>query len=268
MTLTGRMKPLLGTYVEVSIEHHDVSAELLESYFAIAFNKLAQVQTLLSVHDNSSELSRLNLALHSWLALSTISLRVLRLAHAMMKHSNGLFNPTMGYPLVQQGILPDLGYGDRLATGNLAALSFRPGQVKLNQAVVLCLDGIAKGYAVDLALAALKRAGVNHAFINAGGDIRAMGNCQVPIRLRYANQPLGLLHNAAIASSGARQQTHFRGRLMTASGAILPSGEQDYSVIAHRAWRADALTKVLAQQPTQVSLLNRLGGNVIMAKGA
>ncbi len=37
------------------------------------------------------------------------------------------------------------------------------------------LGGIAKGYALDEAITALKRVGIQHAMINAGGDIRMMG---------------------------------------------------------------------------------------------
>ncbi len=265
MILKRRMKPLLGTYIEVSILHGDLSSERLNALFDVAFDTLSDVERRLSVHKKDSELSRLNLTPETWLPLSTMTLRILRLASAMMRQSNGLFNPTLGYPLVESGLLPDHGYGERLKRGSIEALSFRPGEVRLNENVVICLDGIAKGYAVDLALAALKRAGVESAFINAGGDIRAMGECRVPITLRYSNQPAGLLYRAAIASSATRHESAFRGRIMTATGVIMPDSNKDWSVIARRAWRADALTKVAAQTPADSGLLHRLGGNLLHA---
>lgn len=40
----------------------------------------------------------------------------------------------------------------------------------------ITLDGIAKGYLVDQAATSLKRQGIHSALINAGGDIRAIGN--------------------------------------------------------------------------------------------
>jgi len=43
------------------------------------------------------------------------------------------------------------------------------------QGMGVTLDGIAKGYAIDCGMAALKRQGIQHALINAGGDIRTIG---------------------------------------------------------------------------------------------
>lgn len=44
-----------------------------------------------------------------------------------------------------------------------------------NRAVQLDFGGIAKGYAVDLAIAHLRSQGIENAVVNAGGDLRAMG---------------------------------------------------------------------------------------------
>ena len=40
----------------------------------------------------------------------------------------------------------------------------------------ITLDGIAKGYIVDRAVSLLESRGIKHALINAGGDIRALGD--------------------------------------------------------------------------------------------
>ena len=45
-----------------------------------------------------------------------------------------------------------------------------------NPEVQLDLGGFAKGYAVDLAIAELKKMGISNAIVNAGGDLRAIGN--------------------------------------------------------------------------------------------
>lgn len=45
-----------------------------------------------------------------------------------------------------------------------------------NSAVQLDFGGIAKGYAVDLAITRLRDLGISNAIVNAGGDLRAMGN--------------------------------------------------------------------------------------------
>ena len=52
-----------------------------------------------------------------------------------------------------------------------------PWQIRLaNSEVVLDLGGIAKGYAIDRAVAVLRDAGVVNALVNAGGDLRAIGH--------------------------------------------------------------------------------------------
>ncbi len=45
-----------------------------------------------------------------------------------------------------------------------------------NPVVQLDFGGIAKGYAVDLTIARLRDLGINNAIVNAGGDLRAIGN--------------------------------------------------------------------------------------------
>ena len=45
-----------------------------------------------------------------------------------------------------------------------------------NRYVQLDFGGIAKGYAVDLAIGRLRELGITNAIVNAGGDLRAMGH--------------------------------------------------------------------------------------------
>ncbi len=47
--------------------------------------------------------------------------------------------------------------------------------VTLPNGMRLGLGGIAKGYGVDRAMAVLMRRGIKHAFVNAGGDLKALG---------------------------------------------------------------------------------------------
>src|SRR3569833_2602721 len=71
----------------------------------------------------------------------------------------------------------------------------------------LDLGGIAKGFAVDVAILTLRAHGVRQAHVNAGGDMRAMGGKPIPVWLRDPDMPsrtvpVGMLHNAACATSG------------------------------------------------------------------
>jgi thiamine biosynthesis lipoprotein len=58
---------------------------------------------------------------------------------------------------------------DKIAIGDNEIYFTEPG-------VEITLGGIAKGYAVDEALAVIKQMGIKHALINAGGDMSALGS--------------------------------------------------------------------------------------------
>ncbi|MFC0118564.1 FAD:protein FMN transferase [Pseudoalteromonas xiamenensis] len=256
------MKPLLGTYVEISIEYSDETTPI-NDWFSQAFARIDALQQKLSIHSATSELNQINLNPNVWIPISRESRRLLQLAMILMHKSDGLFNPTLGANLLGHGIVDDLGFGKRAPFGSVHALSFSGDKVKLNEYVIVCLDGIAKGYALDLALKSLKRLGCENASINAGGDIKAIGTRRVPIQPKFASHPIGFLQNAAIATSGTYHSESHRSRLMDEKGVIMPAGNEQWSVLAFSAWRADALTKVAAQTQGDEHLLATLGGRLL-----
>jgi FAD:protein FMN transferase len=132
----------------------------------------------------------------------------------------------------------------------------------------LTLDGIAKGFAVDLAVAALRRHGAKAGWINAGGDLRAFGDLVLPVSRREADgrlTPLGGLRGGALASSGTglEESDRFPALLIGRGPGRLPRGV--HSVLARSAWRADALTKVAAAAPARdrAARVRALGGCLI-----
>jgi FAD:protein FMN transferase len=52
--------------------------------------------------------------------------------------------------------------------------------------------GVVKGYAIDLAVDALKKAGIRSACVNAGGDLRAFGETAFPAGIRDPRLPAAL----------------------------------------------------------------------------
>jgi FAD:protein FMN transferase len=146
---------------------------------------------------------------------------------------------------------------------------------RLLRPVRLTLDGIAKGYAVDLAVQCLRQHGVRQGWVNAGGDLRAFGEFTLPVHRRESDgslRSLGGLRQAALASSWVQPaQGHdpdFPALL------VGPADQQPrpgvFSVVARTAWRADALTKVAAAcpPPHRAALLQRLGGALIAPAAA
>ena len=103
--------------------------------------------------------------------------------------TGGRFNPAIGtliglwgfhtsdYPIL--GPPPTQDQIDALLVRNPSSLNIRIDGLQLfsdNPSVQLDFGGIAKGHAVDLAVARLVELGIDNAIVNAGGDLRAMGD--------------------------------------------------------------------------------------------
>jgi len=265
-----RQRPLLGTFVEIGAGAGEGSDVDLDAAVTDAFEAVRAVHGLLSFHDPNSDLSRLNGARGAETELHPISLRVLRLSRAMTLASCGLFNCTVGGALVRRGILPDHGDGPMLDAGEAEDIEISASGARLRRPVRVTLDGIAKGFAVDMAVRRLKRCGVQEGFVNAGGDLRAFGVLVLPVARRELDgclTSLGGLSGAALATSRAGSKPDERFPAWITAAGRAPSQPGVHSVMARAAWRADALTKVaaLAVEAERAATVERLGGRLVEA---
>lgn len=236
-----RMRALLGTYVEISAEHED--AGLLGATIDQAFAAVEQVHRLMSVHCPGSDLSRINrvawrrpVEVHPWTA------RTLRWAERLNAATGGLFDCAVGHELGRYGLVAGC-FFDTAESGSLGDLEVSAdNEVRLARRVALDLGGLAKGFAVDRAIARLRGSGVRQAVVNAGGDLRTIGTPQpIHVRLPAGGVRLaGVLSNGAIATSGTQAVVDVGGRRPLA-------GEALYSVVAPSCVVADGLTKAVAQ---------------------
>ena len=81
--------------------------------------------------------------------------------------------------------------GSASESGNGQSLELLPhNQIYFTQPMLLDLGGIAKGFAVDQAIHALRRGGCSEAIVNAGGDLRRFGRTPHPIYLRRGTGPV------------------------------------------------------------------------------
>jgi len=118
---------------------------------------------------------------------STVEL--IRRSQALEKATEGRFNPAIGavirlwgfhtsdYPI--EGPPPPPAAIRTLVDRQPSSLDIRIDGSTVsssNPAVQLDFGGIAKGYAIDLACAKLRALGIRDAVINAGGDLRAIGD--------------------------------------------------------------------------------------------
>ncbi len=152
-----------------------------------AFNRIAALNALLSDYEDDSELSKLSRTAGTgrFVPLSQDLWRVLTRAQAIARRSDGAFDVTVG-PCVQlwrrarrQRALPE---PTRLADARKAVgykhltLDPRTRSARLHApGMRLDLGGIAKGYALDEALAVLRTRGLSSALVAAGGDL-VVGN--------------------------------------------------------------------------------------------
>jgi len=236
-----RAQPALGTYVEIGIADVDDPCHPALDH---AFQAIREIESLMSFHRRDSELSLLNANPGQWRTLHRHTFRVLTLARALGLRSGERFNVTVGGSLVKRGLLPALHAHDFLERGVADDIELQDRRVRWRRPVLVTLDGIAKGYAVDRAIFALKSCGVGNAWVNAGGDLRAIGTARLDLSIRGTRGGERLkVENMAVATSqsGRRANAHFPSLLVGAQRRA-----QTLTVAARYAWRADALTKIAA----------------------
>lgn len=207
MIATRRARPLLGTLVEIGAWCDD-DGRALEAAFAA----IAEVQARLSRFESGSEVSRFHaLPAGAAITLSDDGIAVLQAAAELQQASGGLFDVTQG--------------------SGPAGWCLQGRQLhKRSSGVRLDLGGIAKGHAVDRAVAALRSRGIASGWVNAGGDLCAFGDAELPVRLR--DEAGGGVREFARLSDGAFATSLLAGRHV--------------SVAAPSCLWADALTKVVA----------------------
>ncbi len=253
-----RCRPLLGTLVEITTR--GAASPTLVAGIEAAFAAIAQVQALLSYHDPTSELARLNReAARSPVSVDDWTFQVLVLAKRIHAVSDGCFDPVVAPLLEHTGHLPRPPRASRVSPrASFADVVLLSGnRVRFARLLRLDLGGIAKGFAVDRAIDALRATGISAALVNAGGDLRAFGDHAWPMVLRDPAKSgrlhaLGMLREGALATSA----TYFSRRRALAgrwtSAIVHPRSHRPWlarasvTVRASDAATADALTKVLA----------------------
>lgn len=219
-----RAQPLLGTLVEVGVPDCPNGIAAVEAAFAA----IRQAQSCLSRFEPDSDLSRFHaLPRGGVLAVRTITGQVLAAAQQLRSASAGLFDISLG-------------------SGPEAWACHGSVLEKFSHEVRLDLGGIGKGFAVDLAVEALRGQGCQAGWVNAGGDLRVFGAVELPVQLR--SEETGGVQAFARLSDGAFATSAFGSghRARLASRSPSPVRAVHVSVAAPTCLWADALTKIVA----------------------
>jgi thiamine biosynthesis lipoprotein len=189
-----------------------------------ALDRIAALDAILSDYRDDSELRRLGARAGVWVVVSPELFAVLSRALEISRATGGAFDPTVG-PLVvlwrearANRRLPDrpaleaararVGWTHVQVDRSRRAVRLDRGDMRLD------LGGIAKGYILQQAVAALARAGVTRALVEAGGDI-AVGDAppdrdgwriDVPGAEAAFASRAARLTNASLATSGPTAQ--------------------------------------------------------------
>jgi thiamine biosynthesis lipoprotein len=269
-----RCRPLLGTFVEITARGGD--ERLLARGIEAGFDAIARVSRLMSFHDPLSDVSRMNreafpkgVSVHPW------TWQVMRAAKRFAEESHGAFDITVAPLLTKWNYLPDRSYQFSPTATSRDIFLRRHYEVFFCRNLIVDLGGIAKGFAVDRAVEALKDNGVRAGIVNAGGDLRTFGPASQLIHLRHPTDPACAagavrLRERAMATSGIyfeRRKHHGRYVSPLLDGSTGQSVREliSASVAAAECMVADALTKIVfALREEAAGLLARYRADALL----
>jgi len=265
-----REEAIMGTAITVELWADDARSGAAAC--AAVMDEMHRIDRQMSPYRSSSELSRINReAAHHAVALSEEMFTLVARAIEFSRLSRGAFD--ISYAAVGQlydyrrGLRPDavelaraqaaVGWQHLMLDARAHTLRFgRPG-------MRIDLGGFAKGHAADRAAALLRRRGIRHAIVSAGGDSRIVGDRRgrpwsVAIRdPRRAGEVVAVLplEDVSISTSGdyeryfeergadGRVQRHHH--LIDPATGRSPDGVTSVTVLAGDGLTSEALSKTV-----------------------
>ena len=269
-------RPVFGTFARTVAVAADSSTA--KKCIEAGFEQFELIDNLMSDYKADSELSRVNReAYKGAVKVSEPLFEVLQRSVVFSRETGGAFDVTVG-PLVdlfrsaeKKQVAPSK---DQIAQAKLKVGFEKLKLDEQNRTVKFAVDGmrldlggIAKGYAVDLAVEAMQRAGTIGGMVDVGGDIRCFGvpprgksrwliGLQDPNETEYGfgtGRSLLVLEltNAAIATSGDyRSFTLIEGKkyshIIDARAGCSSNGLTSVTIISKNATDTDALATAVS----------------------
>ncbi len=272
---------LLGTFVTVAIVHSDVN----EGIRAIqaAFDEVRRIHFLMNARQQSSEVGTLNREGYCE-GVSDDTRHVIQSANCFSEQVEDVLDISV-LPLLRlweesvskDKVPTDSEIGERLELVNYRDIFIEGRNIRFKKrGMGITLAGVAKGYAVDQATEALRRFHIEHALVNAGGDIRTIGGKgeNIPWRVgirdpRNENRIVTAveLYGQAIATSGTYRRSFsdiLDPRVGRPAQGVLSS-----TVIAETAMDADMLATCMfiLEAEKGVELMRKLDGVKVFVIG-
>ncbi|MBN1794918.1 MAG: FAD:protein FMN transferase [Candidatus Omnitrophica bacterium] len=214
----------MGTYADITIRQEDFAQPHVTEAVNEAFREIERIDHLMSSFRADSVISRINRTPRETpVQLSPDVLAVFREAIRLYSLTKGAFDITVG-PLVRQWgfysqeIVHSLPHAEEIQKAlevvGTKYLVLQPETESFyleKDGMEIDVAGLAKGYAVDRAIEAIRAHGVRSALVNCGGDIYCLGakSEQDPWKVgirhpRNQKKVIGLLRlvDTAVATSG------------------------------------------------------------------
>lgn len=248
----------MDTYITVTA-YGDKSA------LSEAENRVKELEKLLSVTDENSEIYALNHG--SSVELSSDTKNVISFALDMADATNGALEPTI-YPVLKAWGFTTNNYripepdeiSQLLRNVGYERVNITDNSLSLPKDMELDLGAVAKGYAGDEAIKVLKEHGVTSALINLGGNVQTVGTkpngdlWRVGLKAPWSDGNIGVLEisDSAVITSG-NYQRYFTGAdgkkyhhiIDKSTGSPAESGLTSVTVVGREGKMCDALSTAL-----------------------
>lgn len=276
-------RTLMGTLVQLTIM--DGEAERFDEAAEAAFSEISRLEGIFSSYRDDSDVSRINAAAGKALVdVKPETIEVMRKAMLVAALSDGAFNPAVGAlskvwgPSGEKGEVPSEAEIKKLLPYvDLRAIILEEHDRKAGlekEGMAINLGGVAKGYIVEKAAAAMKKAGVTRAVIHAGGDMAVFqkdGEKPFTIGIQHPREKklLGeaFVYDGAIATSGDYERFFIKDgvryhHILDPRTGFPAKGTQSVTLIAKDPTVADALsTAVFVLGPEKgMAIIDRLEG--------
>ena len=264
-----KTRPGMGTFVSITVMHP--SKTEAEEVIGKAFEEMDRVAMLMDRYRSDSPVGVLNKEGSLTEVPPDVATVIKRSLH-FYKQSQGAFDITV-QPVVDlykqhfeaTNTPPSKEELEKaLALVDARAISFDGKSIRLKTpGMGITLDGIAKGYIIDCGAELIKRHGIQHALINAGGDIRAAGGKEggSPWKVGVQNPDkqgpyldIVDMNNGAIATSGNYEvyfdKEKLYNHIVNPVTGRSPAQSASVTVMASTVMDADALsTTVFVLEP-------------------
>lgn len=203
---------LLGTVIDIQIRNKD--EKLAEEVIKKAFAEIKRIDDLFTTYNEDGPVWEINNAADSIISVDDEIYRLLVLCDSITKISAGRFDVSLDNLIKVWGFYsnnPQLPAKTQIDSALLVSgwkyiklagdnKIFKQKKVGLN------FGAIAKGYAVDKAIDVFIDAGIKEALVNAGGEIKAIGNDWV-VGVQHPRKPNAIikkikLNEMSVATSG------------------------------------------------------------------